>query len=416
MTEKSSSLTQCEMSVGGMDCADCAVKIEKAVGDLSGVAEAKVNFISGRLSAHFDPRIVSEGSIRQQVIRLGYQVKSSASSGSVTFRVEGMDCADETGIIEKHLRSLEGVIGINFQPRRGGSKGSFRSTADRCREHSKGHSGNRYESPPSFRGDRASESWWFRHKLLVFTIVSGLFTAAGIFHEKLHLQDAMTFPLYLVAMLTGGWRIAIKGYQEIRHRSLGMNFLMTVAVVGAAAIGEWSKGAMVVFLFAVANLLESYSMDRARRAIRSLMDLTPPDALVVRDGLEKRMRVDEVLVNDTVIIRPGEKIPLDGEVLSGNSTVNQAPITGESMPIPKATGDQIFAGTINQAGSLEIRVTHPSDDTTFSRIIHLVEEAQEQKAPSQRFVDQFARIYTPVVLVLAVLVAFMPTLILAHRS
>jgi Zn2+/Cd2+-exporting ATPase len=187
--------------------------------------------------------------------------------------------------------------------------------------------------------------------------------------------------------------------------------LMTIAVFGAIALGEWSEAAAVVFLFAAAQYLESRSMDRARHAIRALMDLTPADALVIRGGHEHRVPVDDVRTGDVLRIRPGAKVPLDGVVTAGASDVNQAPITGESLPVDKHPGDELFAGTINGRGALEMHVTRLRRDTTLARIIHLVDRAQAQRAPTQAFVERFARYYTPAVIVTAIGVALVPSLV-----
>jgi Cd2+/Zn2+-exporting ATPase len=215
-------------------------------------------------------------------------------------------------------------------------------------------------------------------------------------------------------MVVGGLHIFRKAVFSARNFTLDMNFLMTVAVVGAAAIGEWLEGAMVIFLFSLAQYLETRSMDRARNAIHSLMKLAPDEALVRRDGQDLTIPVSEVELDEIFIVRPGDKIPLDGEVVKGTSSVNQAPITGESAPVQKKRKDDVFAGTINGEGSLEVRATHRADDTTLARIIHMVEEAQAQKAPMQTFVDKFARYYTPAVLILAVLIVFIPPLFFAQ--
>ena len=198
---------------------------------------------------------------------------------------------------------------------------------------------------------------------------------------------------------------------SLKARTLDIHVLMAIAVVGAVALGEWSEAATVIFLFAVAQYLESRSMDRARHAVRALMDLTPPDALVVRGGHERRVLVDDVAVGDLLRIRPGAKVPLDGTVVSGSSDVNQAPITGESMPVDKHEGGELFAGTINGRGALEMRVTRLRRDTTLARIIHLVDRAQAQRAPAQAFVERFARYYTPFVITIAVAVALIPPLV-----
>ena len=196
----------------------------------------------------------------------------------------------------------------------------------------------------------------------------------------------------------------------IRTLSFDMNFLMMVAAIGAGVIEEWLEGATVLFLFSVANILQNLTMNRARNAIRSLMELSPNEVMARRNGRDERVPVESVRIGETMVIRPGEKIGLDGRVLDGASYVNQAPITGESLAVEKKPGDTVYAGTINQNGSLEVEVTHDYKDTALSRIIHMVEEAQAQKAPSQGFVEEFARYYTPTVIAAAVLVAAVPPL------
>jgi Cd2+/Zn2+-exporting ATPase len=220
--------------------------------------------------------------------------------------------------------------------------------------------------------------------------------------------------MYLAAVVSGGYYIARRGFLAARQLHLDMNFLMTIAVLGAMLIGEWVEAATITFLFALAQVLESRTMDRARNAIRSLMDVAPPQAFVRRDGQEQMLPVEEVRLGDILIVKPGAKVPLDGRVVKGSSTINQAPITGESMPVGKWEGDEVFAGTINQQGALEVEVTHLAADSTLARIIYLVEEAQAQKAPSQRFVDQFAKYYTPAVIAGAVLIAAIPPLFVAQ--
>lgn len=217
--------------------------------------------------------------------------------------------------------------------------------------------------------------------------------------------------LAIGAIVAGGWYIVPRGFRAAMNRALDMNFLMSIAAFGALLIGEYQEAASAMFLFAVAQLLETYSMDRARNAIKSLMDLSPAQATVLRDAREVRVPADRVEVDETVVVRPGEKIPVDGEVLTGMSGVNQAPITGESIPVDKDPGAEVFAGTLNGEGALEVRATKPASDTTLARIIHSVEETQATRAPSQAFVDRFARVYTPLVVGGAILLAVLPPLV-----
>jgi Zn2+/Cd2+-exporting ATPase len=213
--------------------------------------------------------------------------------------------------------------------------------------------------------------------------------------------SGVTTPLFAAAMLIGGDATIRQGLRALARLRFDMNGMMTGAVTGAALIGQWEEGATVAFLYAVSNWLEGYTMDRARRSIRALMDLAPKEARVRRNGAEMVVPVEDVQAGDTLLVRPGEKIAMDGMVRAGTSAVNQAAITGESIPADKTLGDPVYAGTLNGHGALEVEVTRRVEDTTLARIIHLVEEAQAQRAPSQQFVDRFARIYTPAVFALA---------------
>jgi Zn2+/Cd2+-exporting ATPase len=220
--------------------------------------------------------------------------------------------------------------------------------------------------------------------------------------------------LFAAAMLVGGFGTIRRGLRALAKLQFDMNGMMTGAVTGAALIGQWEEGAVVAFLYAVSNWLEGYTMDRARRSIRALMDLAPKEARIRRDGGEAVVPVEEVQIGDLLLIRPGEKLPMDGIVRAGVSAVNQAPITGESLPVDKAPGDPVYAGTLNGHGALEVEATRRVEDTTLARIIHLVEEAQTQRAPSQQFVERFARIYTPAVFALAVGLVVAPPLLLGQ--
>lgn len=323
------------------------------------------------------------------------------------FRVEGLDCHEEVALLERRLKHLAGlesmsadVIGgrlrVEYDAARLSTSAITEAVADTGMRAWLEHEEARVGAGPS------------RHLLLW---LSGAALAAGLAIRALGAPSMAVYAFSLVAVVTGGVHPARRAWSALRLRSLDMNVLMSIAVIGALAIGEWSEAATVVFLFALAQHLESRSMDRARHAIRALMDLSPPEARVIRDGGEQRVPVSDVLAGERLRIRPGEKIPLDGCVCSGASDVNQAPITGESLPVDKLPGDDVFAGTINGHGTLEVDVTRIVRDTTLSRIIHLVEAAQAERAPAQAFVDRFARVYTPLVMGAAVLIAVVPPLV-----
>jgi len=218
---------------------------------------------------------------------------------------------------------------------------------------------------------------------------------------------------YTIAILAAWRYIVPKAIKAVGQRKLDMNVLMTIAVIGAVGLGEWLEGATVAFLFMVSHMLETWSVNRARRAIESLMQMAPPTARLRRpDGSEEEVTVEEVEVGNHIIVRPGKKFPLDGQVVEGETSVNQAPITGESSPIPKTPGEEVYAGTVNQDGAVTVEVTKPVGDTVLAGIIRLVEQAQSRRSRSEQFVDTFARYYTPAVVVGAILLATLPPLLL----
>jgi Cd2+/Zn2+-exporting ATPase len=332
------------MSVQGLDCAECALTLERGVAGMSGVGQAEVNFTLARMVLEYDPQAVSREAIVKQVRELGYEVEEQAASGEAA---QG--------------RSL------------------WRRLRQRRQE--------------------------------VLALTGGVLTGLALGLRLVGVPDVVSDALYAVATVVSGYMSARAAWAALRTaRSLDMNVLMTLAAVGALAIGEFEEGAVVTFLFAIGNLLEGYTLDRARNAIRALMDLTPLQAVRLTATGEELVPVEVLDVGDRIAVRPGERIPMDGRVLEGGSAVNQAPITGESMPVEKAPGDEVFAGTVNGSGALTVEVTRLAADNTIARIIQMVEEAQAQKAPSQRFVDRFARVYTPVVVVSALLIAAVPPL------
>jgi Cd2+/Zn2+-exporting ATPase len=328
------------------------------------------------------------------------------------FKIDGMDCREEVAILERRLKPLPGLedivpdlVGQRLRVRYDAAKLSTSAIVEAVAQ----------------TGMRA----WLEHEAPVghtaaatarqaLVITSGVALAAGLLLEFLGAARPLALVAYVISIATGGIYTARRAWAATRVMSLDINVLMLVAVIGAMIIGEWSEGATVTFLFAFAQILEARSMDRARNAIRALMDLTPPEALVRRRGQEVRVAVDDVRLTEVLLVKPGEKIPLDGVVVSGSSPVNQAPITGESLPVQKSAGDDVFAGTINGYGALDIRVTHLRQDTTLARIIALVELAQSQRAPSQAFVERFARYYTPAVIALAIAIFLVPPLLLGQ--
>ena len=323
-----------------------------------------------------------------------------------TFRISGMDCSDEVAAIERALKPIGGVLGVRANLVAASvtvyHDGSARS-AKLIEAINRSGVRVQMDETPSSGGHVSLAS------CLVGT--SGLFTGIGIALQWLRLKTLWPEAAFTIAIVAGGTLVFPKALRSLKTFSLDMNVLMTVAVIGAVAIGEHAEGAAVAFLFSLSELLESWSVGRARRAIQTLIQLTPDTALVKKDGKFKEVPAKEVAVGATILVKSGQKLPLDGTVLAGSSAIDQAPITGESMPVEKKPGDTVFAGTINGEGSLEIQTTKAAGDTTLAHIIKMVEEAQQQKAPAQRFVDVFAKYYTPAVMILALLVGLVPPLL-----
>ncbi|SFE99555.1 Cd2+/Zn2+-exporting ATPase [Alteribacillus iranensis] len=250
--------------------------------------------------------------------------------------------------------------------------------------------------------------FWKKHLSVLLSLT--FLIAAFVSHVSLGGDYLVTTLLYVTSIVSGGTTLFVTGIKNLTRLKFDMRTLMTIAIIGAAIIGEWGEAAVVVILFAISEALERYSMDKARNSIQSLMELTPNEARVRRHGAERMIPVNDIEIGDTLLVKPGEKIAMDGEVTKGHSTINQAAITGESIPVEKKVSDDVFAGTLNEEGRLEVKVTKRVEDNTLSKIIHLVEEAQEEKAPSQAFVDRFAAYYTPLVIIVAFLVAIIPPL------
>jgi Cd2+/Zn2+-exporting ATPase len=326
------------------------------------------------------------------------------------FKIEGMDCHEEVAILEKRLGRLAGLeaMSADVLQRR------LTITYDAAKLNT-----STIAEAVAQTGMRA----WLEHEQPVgpapsaatrrlFVILSGALVAAGMTFEFAGLDRRVVVAAYALAIGSGGFYSVRRALHAARSLALDINVLMLVAVAGAMVLGEWGEGASVVFLFALAQLLEARAMDRARNAIGALMELAPAEALL-RDAATAELRkvpVDAIAIGEIVIVRPGDKIPLDGRVTAGESHVNQAPVTGESLPVEKRPDDEVYAGTINGRGTLDVRVTRRRADSTLARIIDLVERAQAQRAPSQTFVERFARVYTPAVLAAAAIVAIVPPL------
>jgi Cd2+/Zn2+-exporting ATPase len=326
------------------------------------------------------------------------------------FRIDGMDCPNEVAILERRLKSMPGIhelrayvlarrLLVSHDAARVGPSAIAEAVAE---------TGMRafieqgVKRAPESAVDRATT------RLLV---LSGVLVGLAALGSSRGWRAEIVVGCALAAIAAAGPPTFRRAWTSLRSRVLDIHVLMAVAVTGAMVLGDWVEAGSVVFLFALAQWLEGRSLHRARKAIAALMDLAPSEATVRRDGRHERRPVADLVEGDMVLVSPGEKIAADGTVTAGESDVNQAPVTGESLPVTRRAGDRVFAGTINGHGALEVHVTRAGRDSTLARIIHLVEDAQSKRAPAQAFVDRFARIYTPAVLVIAAVVATIPPLV-----
>ncbi|MBC9721172.1 MAG: cadmium-translocating P-type ATPase [Lactobacillus sp.] len=324
-----------------------------------------------------------------------------------TYRVQGFTCTNCAAIFESNVKGLPGVedAKVNF----GASKVYVKGDAT-IEELEKAGAFENLKIRDEKEQKVEREPFWKQKENIKVYISVVLLVISWFLGEQYGEEHILPTIGYAASILIGGYSLFIKGFKNLSRLKFDMNTLMTIAILGAAVIGEWGEGAMVVILFAISEALERYSMDKARQSIESLMDIAPKEALIRRGTEEMMVHVEDIQVGDIMIVKPGQKLAMDGTVIKGTSTLNQAAITGESVPVTKTINDEVFAGTLNEEGLLEVKVTKRVEDTTLSKIIHLVEEAQAERAPSQAFVDKFAKYYTPAIVILAALIAVLPPL------
>ena len=351
------------------------------------------------------------GSVAMPIPVAGVEKTLSDVGVQTAIRIQQMDCPTEEGLLRKKLGGMPGVTGLEFNlMQRVLTVTHATSTVGPILDaiRSLGFAPEVVDGASAHDEPAAepNKPWWP-------LALAGVAAVASEGVEWANLPTWTAAVLALTAVLACGLTTYKKGWIAIRNGNLNINALMSIAVTGALLLGQWPEAAMVMVLFTIAELIEAKSLDRARNAIQGLMQLAPERATVLQaDGTWGDVDAKAVAIDARVRIKPGERIALDGRIVSGKSTINQAPITGESLPVDKSEGDAVFAGTINESGSFEYLVTAAAGNSTLARIIHAVEEAQGVRAPTQRFVDQFAKVYTPVVFAIALAVAILPPLLL----
>jgi len=336
--------------------------------------------------------------------------ESETSERTVTLKIEGMDCADESQIIEKKMKSLAGVESFDINLISQLVKIHYMSSVVSIQDIIKTVAETGMKASLVRADERKEKSWWKGKPQILSLLVCGVFIVLAFLSERLGVPHQSARYIYGLAILIGIYFPAKMGFLALKTLTLNIRLLMVIGAMGAIFLGFWEEAALLVFIYSLGDVLEAYAVDKARGAIRILMELAPKEALVRRNGNEVILPVEEINIGDVVIVRPGEKISVDGKVFHGTSFVDQSPITGESIPVEKKVGDEVFAGTVNQRGSLEIKVVKKSSDTTLARIIHSIEEAQAKKSSYQRFGEKFGKYYTPAMFLLGIGVAIIPPL------
>ncbi|PSP74251.1 cadmium-transporting ATPase [Halobacteriales archaeon QS_3_64_16] len=431
-----------ELSVPEMDCPSCATKVTNSVERLDGIEGIDTRPTSGTLSTHYDTDRTDPEAITERVEAAGYAVEGPDTERTETLSVPEMDCpscAKKVGnaldgvssITEYDLRPTAGKTIVTYDAENGDRSAIVEAVEEAGYEVTGAEGETEAAGGTSEASDERSGVWGSPRA--VKTAISAVFLGVGVLFEFfLHGQNAALLSIpggdllvgdgfMLVAVAIGGQVILRNGYYSAKNASLDIDFLMSAAIVGATGLSLFFTGASlyieaasIAVLFNVAELLERYSVSRARNSMEELMELSPDRAVVRRDGEEREVPIDNVAVGEVVLVEPGEKIPMDGEVIEGESAVNQAPITGESVPVDKTPGEEVYAGTINEQGYLEVEVTSEASDNTLSRVIEMVKEAQSNKTDREQFVERFSGYYTPIVVAFAIGTTLVPPLLLGE--
>ena len=398
--------------IAAMDCPTEEALIRSRLAGMAGVVDLSFNLIRRQLTAQHT--LASTSPISDAIASLGMKAEPVKTQARTAIRIEQMDCPTEEALIRGKLGNMAGVGALDFNlmqrlltvSHEPGVLDNVLAAIRTLGFTPRLAIGETTSAPGSTEAaPEPHKPWW----------PLALAGAAAVGAEGAewfqHAAPWLPALLAIAAVAVGGLSTYKKGWVALSNRQLNINALMSIAVTGALLLRQWPEAAMVMVLFAIAERIEVMSLDRARNAIRGLMAMTPEQATVQQaDHSWQAVDARTVEIGAVVRLKPGERVPLDGKVLRGQSALDQAPITGESVPVDKGPGDPLFAGTINQSGELEYSVSAKASDSTLARIIHAVEAAQGSRAPTQRFVDQFARIYTPAVFALALLVAVVPPL------
>jgi len=395
-----------ELKVAGMDCAECTQHVHHALCALPGVEEAQVFLSSEKAVVRFDPAQVDLNTLRKAVEAAGYSVPLHV----IELPIRGMDCAECTQHVQHALAAVPGVESVEVFLSSEKAVLRLASTEvpmDTLRKAVESAGYSVPETSIDVQGQRPSLTSFTRPILTLFGLVVGAVLLVAVVGEWFGLferiTDVIPWPIGWALVLLGGAPIFWNVLRATWRRQVISHTLMSLGVIAALAVGQWTTAAVVVFFMHLGNFAESFTTERSRQAVKRLTQLAPKTARVERDGNEVEVPVGEVQVGDIIVVRPGESIPVDGEVMSGQATIDQAAITGESMPVEVSPGNHVFAATIARLGSVRLRATHVGRDTTFGRVIKMVEEAEAHRADVQRLADRFSAYFLPIVAGIALL-------------
>ena len=381
-------------------------RLEEALRQRRGIQRVhiKQEVAQAQICLHYDPNQVSLADVRRTAQRAGTRVSNRYHHG--VLRIEGMDCSDCALVVEHGLSRMDGVLNISVNYAAQTMHVEYDSHQTSRRDIERRVAGLGYQVPPAgWRG------WVQANRELLSSVAAGAALLVAWLGERfLGFPFGLSLGLYLAAYVLAGFEVARHAVGALRARHFDTDLLMVVAALGAAALGEFAEGALLLFLFSFGHALEHRTLDRARKAIRGLADLAPKTARVLRDGQEHEVPVDRVQIGETVVVKPGVRIPVDGQVAAGISSVNQAPVTGESLPVEVSPGKRVFAGSINGEGALQVQATRLARDSSLARVARMVERAQAQKSPTQQFTEKFTRVFVPAVLAGDLLVMLVPPL------
>jgi Cd2+/Zn2+-exporting ATPase len=370
-----------QMPFAGLDAADAATDLQEALAALPGMLHASVSYAAGLIFIAYDSETLTRATIEETVRSRGARIVGPVRGQETAVTVAPTPAPDDAAVATR-----TGAV--------------TKEATDEAEAHDHG-------SVPAFLPHWMKERW-----ALLLVALAGLFLAVGFFGERFFgLPEGVALVLYLLAYLTGGYDVATHAIPGLLRGKFDTDVLMLAAATGAAILGEWEEGAFLLFLFALGHAGEHYALDRARNAVNALGELMPQTARARRGERIEEVPVEALQIGDVVIVRPGDRLPVDGEIVEGQSAIDQAPVTGESVPVEKGPGDEVFAGTINQDAALDVRVTKLAKDNTLSRVMQMVQEAQSQQSPTQQFTQRFTRWFVPAVLIFTALVAIVPPLI-----